>query len=291
MPGLQGAWVEPTVRWQPGIDSPEHGRRLAQEGTRLVRWPAAPFEDSPTDCFKLGPDEYWIWQSGVGGVRFTADQPAFDAFPSETVDSERFRYVLEYSWLPTVYQVWGRQVLHAGAVARTRSGGVVVFSGPSGAGKSTLSYALAQRAGWQQIGDDTVSFSLRGEQLELHPIPNQIRLKEPSAGHFGIGAEPVRWPSGPLALRGICFLEGREAASRSAPATLRPMTAVQSYPRLLTQAHTLTLQIPENNRRLMRDYLELSARVPAYRLTFAKTIDAIERTLDALEDVFVPLVA
>ena len=289
MNGLQGAWVEPTVRWRPEIDSPEHYRRLAHEGTRLVRWPAAPFEDAPTDCFKLGSDEYWIWQSGVGGVRFTAAAPAFDAFPSEAVDRERFRYVLEYSWLPTVYQVWGRQVLHASAVARTKSGGVVVFSGPSGAGKSTLAYALGEREGWQQIGDDTVSFSLRGEQLGLHPIPNQIRLKEPSAGHYGIGAEPVRWSPGPLALRGICFLEGQEASS--AHARLLPMTAIQSYPRVLTQAHTLTLQIPEHNRRLMRDYLDLSARVPAYRLTFAKTIDAIEHTLDTLEDVLVPLVA
>ena len=60
--------------------------------------------------------------------------------------------------MPAVYQVWGRQVLHASAVAQNGTGRVLGFTGPSGAGKSTIAYGLGQRAGWAHVADDTLAF-------------------------------------------------------------------------------------------------------------------------------------
>ena len=126
-------WTEPRIEWHRGTDSVRHYQYLVNGAELLTRWEPAPFEISPTDCFRLG-DAFWIWQPGVGGIQFNAAEPAVNAFPSDTVDSAWFEHLIERSWMPAVYQAWGRQVLHASAVAEKGSGRVVAFTGPSGAG-------------------------------------------------------------------------------------------------------------------------------------------------------------
>ncbi|MGQ0734851.1 MAG: hypothetical protein ACT4QD_14500, partial [Acidobacteriota bacterium] len=86
-------WAQPLVSWQSGVDSSAHHRHLLAHGELLATWPPAPFESTPTDCFKLG-DDYWIWQPGVGGIRFRGDQPECLAFPSETVSQDWFEHLV-----------------------------------------------------------------------------------------------------------------------------------------------------------------------------------------------------
>jgi hypothetical protein len=280
-------WVEPIVEWRTGVDSIERHAQLIREGELLVTWPAAPFEQTATDCFKVG-SAYWIWQPGVGGIRFFADQAAFAAFPSTEIDRAWFEHLISRSWLPTVYQVWGRQVLHASAVARP-SGDVVAFTGPSGAGKSTLSYGLGKRRTWTPLTDDTLAFSCEQttetRTIRLHPLKNDARLRTATAAYYGKPSaveETLDWPELPsLRWRAVYAVEGDP--SLDVPASFSRLKASEAYTLLLEQAHALTLKVASHNRRLMRDYLEIAATLPVFRMRYRKSFDAMEDILDAID--------
>jgi len=271
------------VRWRSGVDSVAQHRSLANVGQLLTTWQPAPFEESATDCFKVG-DAYWISQPRVGGMRFFADTPACTAFPAADIDRAWFEDLITRSWLPAVYLVWGRQVLHASATVREADGRVLAFVGPSGAGKSTIAYGMSQRAGWRHVCDDTLAFSITPSTVALHPLRNDARLRPASAAYFaktGETAQPVVWPGESLALSAVYLLESDPGAP--AAVTIGPVKAAESYVRLLEQAHAFTLEIRSHNQRLMRDYLALAAAVPAFRLVYRRSFDAMTDLLDALE--------
>ncbi len=277
-------WIEPTVEWRSGTDCEVQRHWLVEHGTLLITWPAAPGEQTVTDCFQVG-DDYWIWQLGVGGVRFRSDRPHVVAYPSPQGDSRWFQQVVSRSWLPAVYPFWGRQVLHATAVASLVTGGVLGFVGPSLAGKSTIAYGLGRRAGWTLVCDDTLVFSSADGALTLHRVENEARLRPASAAYYGTSGleyEPVTWPACPLHLTALYVLQGE--AGHEGSARIARLPASESYPLLLAQAHALTLNLPFYTRRLMCDYLDLAKATPVFRLAYLKSFDALEATLDAVED-------
>ncbi len=276
-------WSTPVVHWQARVAHAAIEGRLAADGELLTRWPAAPFEATHTDCIRLGQD-YWVWQPGVGGIRFNPQKPEILAFPLEGVDRSSFGDLVARSWLPAVYQVWGRQVLHASAVMRDDDGSVVAFAGPGGAGKSTIAYALSRRPGWTQIADDTLAFSSAGQSTALHPLRNEARLRPATAAFYGRAGEapqPLEWPAGELSLAAVYFATGH--ADLPDAATVDRLAPAEGYVRLLEQAHSFTLKIPEFNQQLLRDYLDLTAKVPVFALTYRKSFDAIDEMLDAIE--------
>ncbi|HUF47554.1 MAG TPA: hypothetical protein VMM93_07025 [Vicinamibacterales bacterium] len=273
----------PVVRRHLGVDSAERYRWLASTGRLLTRWPAEPSEASPTDCFVVG-GEYWIWQPGVGGIQFSSDRYELAAFPAADVDPAWFDHLVTRSWLPAVYQTWGRQVLHASALACTETGAVLALAGASGAGKSTLAYALANRSGWTQLADDTLAFACEADAILLHPLPNDARLRPATAAHFGRPDSPLvplAWPDRALSLTAVLLLGGQ--ADQPRPVVIEPLPAAEAYRRLLEQAHAFTLEIADHNRRLLRDYLALTARVPAFELSYRRRFDALDQVLDAVE--------
>lgn len=276
-------WVEPDVDWQLGLDSATQYGWLLAHGERLVSWPPAPFEPTATDCFKVG-DDYWIWQPGVGGLWFREDHRRVRAMPAAQVDRAWFDRLVRRSWLPAVYQVWGRQVLHATAVADTVTGEVLAFAGPSGVGKSTIAYGLGRRAGWTLVCDDTLAFSSDERGILLHRMPNEPRLRPPSAAYYGTtgrALERIVWPAQEPRLRGVYFLSGDP--DLASPVRVTRLNAAESYRRLLDQAHALTLKIPRHTRQLMLAYAGLAASVPVFGLEYRKSFDRIEAVLDAVE--------
>jgi hypothetical protein len=276
-------WTEPRIEWHHGIDSLRHYRYLVDGAELLTRWEPAPFELSPTDCFRLG-DDFWIWQPGVGGIRFSAAKPVLGAFPSDSVDAAWFEHLIARSWMPAVYQAWGRQVLHASAVAGKGTGRVLAFTGPSGAGKSTMAYGLGQRPGWAHVADDTLAFSIDAGTITLHPLKNDARLRPATAAHHGRSDapfQPIVWPSHALSLSTLFVIAGDDELA--ADAVVEPLTAAESYTLLLQQAHAFTLRVPAFNQQLMRDYLALTASVPIVRLTYRRSFDRMDAILDVVD--------
>lgn len=285
---LDASWIEPVLEWRGPLDRSALEERLAREGELLTTWPAAPFESSPTDCYKLGP-EYWIWQPGVGAARFEATEPRIHAFPSPEGDAQWFRQVVTRSWLPAIYPFWGRQVIHASAVAYAATGDVVAFTGSTHAGKSTTAYGLGQRPGWRLVSDDTLAFSCSpgakgSDTLRLFPLSNDVRLRPASADYFGKTGEdfePVQWPSGQLRLRAIYALEGDETLAL--PAEFTRLRVMDSLPMLLQQAYALSFKIPKYNQQLMKDYAQFAASVPMFRLRYRRSFDVAGAMFEALE--------
>jgi hypothetical protein len=182
--------------------------------------------------------------------------------------------------MPAVYQVWGRQVLHASAVAEQATGRVVAFTGPSGAGKSTLAYGCAQRPGWVHLADDTLAFSVDAGSIVLHPLKNDARLRPATAAYHGRSddpLQPISWPDQPLSLSRLFVIGGNDDLTTAA--VVEPLAAAESYMLLLQQAHAFTLQIPAFNQQLLRDYLAL-ATVPTFRLTYQRSFDRMDEILD-----------
>jgi hypothetical protein len=281
-------WTEPVVDWRSGTDSVAQHARLLTAGELLATWAPAPFEKTATDCFRIG-EEYWVWQPGVGGISFFEDRPQLTAFPSAQVDPDWFEHLVTRSWLPAIYQIWGRQVLHASAVARSADGSAVAFAGPSHAGKSTMAYGLGRRSGWSLVSDDTLAFSsatVRGAaEIHVHRLPNDARLRPASAEYFGRTAdlaESYDWLTRPPRLTAIYFLDGDP--DLPCPARITTLKAGESYALLLEQAHAVTLKLAKHNRQLMRDYLQLAATIPVFRLTYRRSFEAIEDVFDVLED-------
>lgn len=275
-------WTEPIAHWESARNSAVHVGWLAAHGTLVCRWPAAPFEAAPTDCFKVD-QTFWLWQAGVGGIRFRADRPEFFAFPSSDVNPAWFERVVLHSWLPAIYQVWGRQVLHASAVVKEQSGELSAFVGPSGAGKSTIAYSLGRRAGWRMVSDDTVAFSCAGGRLALYPLRQSVRLRPATAAQHGkVGEvfEPIAWPAGPVTLGRLYFLA--DDIGLAGPSRIDKVSATEGYRLVLEQAFALSLNIPEHNRELMLDYAALAA-VPSFRLAYRRSFEVIESVLDDLE--------
>jgi hypothetical protein len=276
-------WTEPRVEWHRGTDSLRHHQDLVNGAELLTRWEPVPFERTATDCFKLGGD-FWIWQPDVGGIRFNASEPCVSAYPSETVDLDWFRHLIERSWLPAAYQVWGRQVLHASAVAHQDTGRVLAFTGPSGAGKSTIAYGLGQRTGWAHVADDTLAFSVDAGRIVLHPLKNDARLRPATAAFHGRSDAPLQplvWPAEPIVLSQLFVIAG--ADDLATDVHVEPLAAGDSYTLLLQQAHTFTLQVPAFNQQLMRDYLALAASVPIVHLTYRRSFDCMDAILDEIE--------
>jgi hypothetical protein len=275
-------WTEPVAHWEPALDSPSQSKWLADHGVRLGQWAPAPFETSPTDCFKVD-QTYWLWQPGVGGIRFRADRLEFFAFPCPEAKPAWFEQVVTRSWLPAIYQVWGRQVVHASAVVHETSGDVLAFVGPTGAGKSTVAYGLSRRPGWRMVADDTLAFSGAEGCVVLHPLRQVVRLRPATAGHYGQTSplpEPLAWPRGAVAL--ACLYQLTVDAGLAGTTLITRLGAADSLRVVLEQAFALSLNIPEHNRELMLDYATLAA-VPSFRLAYRRSFEVIDRVLDDLE--------
>jgi len=278
------SWSEPEIEWSaPGDLAAIAGS--SGPGELLAVWPPAPFESAPTHCYRLD-DEYSIVQAGVGTVRFRADAPRIVAFPSASGNPDWFRDVVTRCWLPAIYPFWGRQVLHASAVAIAGGDNVVALTGPTHTGKSTTAYALGRRVGWRLVADDSLAFawSPAERSIRIHPLQNEARLRPASVEYFrheAGGRELVQWPGGRLTLRVLLVLDGHDGPGPLAAFTR--LAAAESLPLLLQQAFALSFAVPEYNRQLLMNYAQLAA-VPTFRLRYRRSFDAAALLYDAIED-------
>jgi hypothetical protein len=243
-------------------------------------------------CTQLRGDQRacWLYDPSLGAIQFDLNTRSICAYPFDGVGPDWFERFLSHEWLPLVYQAWGYQVLHASAAVNLSGGGVLAFSGPAGAGKSTLGYCLGRRPGWGQIADESLAMEVGASGLRLAPIPNYIRLRPASAAHYNADRhnhEKLVWPDIEPYLQAVFFLEPfpSEDDSLETPPRLLPLDGVQAYPLFLGQAFALTLRLPDHNKRLMRDYLHIARRVPAYQLSYSKSFSVVDQVLDVVEDL------
>jgi hypothetical protein len=120
--------------------------------------------------------------------------------------------------------------------------------------------------------------------IQVHPLRNDIRLRPASADYFATDAQTIEridWPAGNLSLKAIYVLDG-DAEFPPAVEFTRLRTA-ESLPLLLQQAYALSFEIPTYNQKLMRDYAELAASVPMFRLRYQRSFTAADGLFGALD--------
>lgn len=217
----------------------------------------------------------------VGTFRFG---PAFartvEVLPEPGVSLDRIEDVYRRSVLPLLMQVRGSETLHASAVTGSR--GALAFCGQRGAGKSTVAYGLSRR-GFAQHADDTLVLTIGSNEVTTLPLPFAPRLRPAAAEFFedptggqslSMGGTPAPEP-----LAAVFILR---PAGRAGPPAISELAPAAGFSAALAHAHCFDTKDPAGRRRLLQNYLEISARVPMFDVTYEPGLKRLDALLDAL---------
>jgi hypothetical protein len=249
-------------------------------------------------------DECWMHVRGIGSFRLEEDGVSAAAVPMPDVPIELVEDTYYRTVLPMALQMSGREVLHASAVVTPQ--GVLALCAVSETGKSTLAYAL-MRHGNPLYADDAVVFEMRGEAPGLVRIPFAVRLRSPSAIHFGtaskeqvmVVSEPAPAVASEFPMSAICVLERLDALERhpdsdagepgaTAVVNSELLSPAAAFTAVLPHAYCFTLRNPERKALMMRQYFRLVAAVPVYRVRFRPGLHYLPAIVDELERLLEP---
>lgn len=216
---------------------------------------------------------HWMELPGVGSFRFGGG-PHVTAFPAGGVHDETVEDAFRRIVLPMALQAAGEEVLHASAVVGPA--GVVAVCAVSGTGKTTMAYALSRR-GHPIWADDAVVFDPGDEGVLAQPLPFTLRLKGESATFFDGAPTDTLYEPGAERLAAILVLERDEVMS------VERLDTAAAFPLVLEHAYCFDLDESERKRAMMSSYLDLMARVPAYRVRMQPGLDRLPGLLDRLE--------
>ena len=194
--------------------------------------------------------------------------------------------VYHHCVLPLILPALGTEVLHASGVVG--AAGVVAFCGPSGTGKSTIAVALARR-GFAIWADDAIAVDPTGPEPTAVPLPFTVRLRPESARLLGdladVGIRNATTSAGLPAspLEALCML--RRMPEATAPVAVERLGAAVACQAALAHAYCFSVKDPTLRRRTIRNYLTITAQVPAYEIRFRPGPECLSTVLDALEGI------
>ncbi|MGH7897296.1 MAG: hypothetical protein ACREQQ_05040 [Candidatus Binatia bacterium] len=229
---------------------------------------------------------YWMHFPDLASFCFSKEAAEITAFPRSAGRDAIVRDVYRRSVLPMVMQVRGCEALHASAVVADH--GSVAFCGASGAGKSTIAYGLALR-GYAQWADDSVVIERVGGEIRALALPFAARLRSDSERYFA-EARPAaarrrsaarRAASVPLTA--LFVLERAPVDGGAGRVDVRRLRAAELFTAVLPHAYCFSLADPARKRRMIRHYLELGSRVPAFRMRFSPDLGSLASMLDRIE--------
>ncbi len=238
---------------------------------------------------------HWLNLPYLASYCFRSGDDEVQAFPEPSARRDIVQDMFYRAVLPVALQALGQEVLHASAVRLPH--GVLALCAASEMGKSTLAYGLSRR-GFPLWADDALAFDTSGRYVSALPLPFNIRLRPASASFFGVDGharttpfDPARTEQQqhePAPLAAICVLARDNNATE--PVCMEQFGAAHAFGALIDHAYCFNLDDRERKRRMMQQYLELSARVPIFALRFHEglghlptIIGLIERTLQGSE--------
>jgi hypothetical protein len=223
-------------------------------------------------------DRHWVHVPRLGAFSFARDDGDITALPEPNADPDLVEDAYRRMVMPLALQARGHEVLHASAV-RTEAG-VVALCAVSGTGKSTIACALSRR-GHLLWADDAVCFDASDAAVEARPLPFTLRLRPASAALFA--DEPatgeLRSPVERERLARVFVLARGETGSPR----IERLAAADAFREVLTHGYCFSMHDKARNEAMVRNYLELVDRVPAYRVTFSEGLDRLDETLDVIE--------
>jgi hypothetical protein len=228
--------------------------------------------------------DQWLCLPGQAAFRFDKADGQIEAIvPAETPD-RRVEELYQRHAMPLVLQARGRELLHASAVLTPR--GAVAFAGSSGAGKSTMAFALSQR-GYPPLADDALLFDVVGDAVELHPLPFEVRVSKESPFGDGEAAAQVDAPDwsdeSPPRLTAVFVIERISKPNRAREPEVIPLSSGAAFQLLLYHAHCFSYDDDDRRRLILERYLELTARVPVFRIRNRPALEQLPDFLDTVE--------
>ena len=236
-------------------------------------------------------EESWMYVPRVGSFLLGDDEKPTEVVPVEGVERSIVIDTFYRTVMPTALQLNGCEVLHASAVVM--EAGVIALCAPSETGKSTLAYALKER-GDPLYADDAVVLRFPGGKPQLQQVPYTIRLRRPSAEHFGATPRESTRVTGELpqlerpadVFAAIFVLEriGRDDPGNDGSLVeVERLGQAKAFPLVLPHAYCFTLRDPQRKSLMMRQYLTLLSYVPVFRLRFRPGLENLEGIVDAIE--------
>ena len=233
--------------------------------------------------------KHWMHLPGLARFCFDGRHGEVKAIADPRVRRDSIMDTYHRSVLPMALQAQGAEVLHASAVLTPR--GVVALCARSGTGKSTLAYGLS-RQGYSLRADDAVAFEISAAQINVRPLPFSIRLRPDAAAFFDQIPFPSSLASIPdsvtqveersTSLAALIVLERFPLTDRFARDAVQRLAPVRAFTELLTHAYCFSLKDPERKERMVHQYLELSAKVPVFKLRFRIGFENLEVILERI---------
>jgi hypothetical protein len=228
--------------------------------------------------------ESWLYVPGLAYYRLWPGNGYVDALVEPEAVPSTVADAFYRIALPMALQAAGHEVLHASAVADAQR--VHVFCGASRSGKSTVAHALTSR-GLSPWADDAVAFTAHEGRPTAIPLPFALRLRDDVADFYGVPrpgdraerkAEVLRGRAGrPLEIASISLLErGND------PGVVR-LPGHEALPGVLYHSFYVSLDDQAVRGRMSRQFLDLVATVPVYRVSVPSALGAVDGLLDELE--------
>jgi hypothetical protein len=249
-----------------------------------------------TVCDENGVVWALVWERGTTRFVHLPDVGTFALAPQATevvatvrpdTPHESIVETYERFIAPIIRLVSGDEVLHASAVLTPS--GVVAFCGDPDAGKSTLAYGLSLR-GFEHWADDSVAVDLsdsRPRSIRLRTAPN---LSQPSTAFFDTVPTPrataVTAATESLApLRAILVLRRKEDPEPGRATRISRLRGGRAFDAIVQHAFRLRLhREDERRRRLVENYMALTASVPVYILELSWGFDRLPAVLHELAE-------
>ncbi len=227
---------------------------------------------------------HWMHWPYLAAYRFTPGDHSITAYPAANAPLDVLEDTYRRSVVPMALQALGFEALHASA--SLSPAGVVGFFAASETGKSTIAYGLNQR-GFPQWGDDSLLFEPGTRPFVSRRLPFDIRLRPRSSAFFDARAPwdeavPVAMPErAPVAA--LCLLT-RGDRPVAAPAAVSRLDPVRAFSWLIAHAHCFNPHDEARRATMLKHYLDLTAAVPVYEVTFLASLDVLPIVLDSIVD-------
>jgi hypothetical protein len=143
-----------------------------------------------------------------------------------------------------------------------------------------------QEVGCRQFADDALLFRLDHDRIMARVLPFNPRLRPASRAHFPrarYASPSFSQPfSADVPLHAI-FLMQQNSGLNSGHISLMPRAV--AFSELLPLAHCFDTENPTHTRRLVDDYLQLAARVPAFRFEYRPDLQNLSQLTQNIMEV------
>jgi len=233
---------------------------------------------------------HWMDVPGLATFFFDRHGEEVNAIPHPTVAPGLLHDAYRHFVLPMVLHALDTEVLHASAVVARR--GVVALCAESATGKSTIAFGLSLR-GYPLWADDAVAFDTSGSNVSSIRLPFETRLR-PDAEEFFRNHSQTLPPRSlrrgstdshdeALPLAALVVLRRILPGSHGAPVKMAELLPTQALAALLAHAYCFSMQEMERKRRMVINYLQLTAKVPVFEVCFQSGLERLSAIIEAIE--------